>query len=204
MTSVHAVDRDAWRSPRRAATIVALLLAIVALVMRPAEANCIAHQPPNARFTPPAAVPLTWDCVVGGPLYEHERDWFIIAFKVTNAGQRRVDALKLQANVVDAFGEVLQTIPIVENAKLGHGDADGAVWAFRPGFDKNSVDHVAVYLLAVKYADGTIWSAEGRAPKTGPTPDPRARLRRFAIRWDTYDMSSEIAPSPSPSPTSSP
>lgn len=144
---------------------------------------------------------MTWDCVTGGPLYDHETSWFIVTFKATNTDARRVAAMKLQANFVDAFGDVLRTVPIVENARLGNGDSDGAVWAFRPAVDKNSLDHVAFYVLAVKYEDGSLWHYAGPPPKSGPTPAPRAGLRRFPITTLNYDMGSVIAPSPSPSPS---
>lgn len=107
------------------------------------RANCIAHQPPNMRFTPPANLPLSWNCVTAGPLYEHERRRFLITFNVTNHGTKRTGALKMQANIVDTFGDILMTVPIVETARLGNGDSDGAVFAFRPPFPAKSVDHVA-------------------------------------------------------------
>jgi hypothetical protein len=190
-----------WRMTR---VIVAYVIFIVVSTATPARANCIAHQPPNARFIAPPGLQMTWECVTGGPLYDHERDWFIITFKATNTDTRRVQAMKLQANVVDAFGDVLRTVPIVENARLGTGDSDGAVWAFRPTVDTNSIDHVAFYVLAVKYESGPVWTYPGPSPRSGPTPSPRAKLQRFSIGGLNYDMGGVIAPSPSPSPTSTP
>jgi hypothetical protein len=125
-------------------------------------------------------------------------------FKATNTDVRRVQAMKLQANFVDAFGDVLRTIPIIENARLGTGDSDAAVWAFRPAVDKNSLDHVAFFVIAVKYEDGSLWRAPGDAPKAGPTPAPSARLRRFPMTGMNYDMGSVIVPPPSPTPFPSP
>jgi hypothetical protein len=179
------------------------LVSSIALVA-PAWANCIAHQPPNAIFPAPRGPELQWTCVTGGPLFGHERNWYLVTFKVTNAGERRTAALKLQANLVDAFGDVLLAIPIVENAKLGTGDSDAAVWAFHPRIDPNSIDHVAFGVLAVKYVDGDVWTNPASPLKAGPTPAPEAALRRFSIAWDTYDMSDVIAPKPSPSPSPSP
>ena|ERR1700680_2608611 len=165
-----------------------------------ASANCIAHQPPNMQFTPPPDLQLKWDCVTAGPLYEHERRWYIVTFKVTNEGTRRTEALKMQANIVDTFGEVLLTVPVIDNAKLGQGDSNGAVFAFHPTFSPNSVDHVNFFVLAVKFADGSVWK-NPLVPKSGPTAGGNVALQRFPMRWDTYDIGSEIAPSPSPYPT---
>jgi hypothetical protein len=183
---------------------VAFALFIILSLAAPARANCIAHQPPNAQFIPPPSLQMTWECVTGGPLYDHERNWFIVAFKATNTDTRRVQAMKLQANVVDAFGDVLRTVPIVENARLRTGDSDGAVWAFQPAVDANSIDHVAFYVLAVKYESGSVWTHPGPPPKSGPTPAPRAKPQRFSITGLNYNMGDVIAPSPSPSPTSTP
>jgi hypothetical protein len=152
--------------------VAALAVLTVAGLAGPAAANCIAHQPANAQFNPPAGLQINWDCVTGGPLYDHEREWFIVTFKATNTDARRIAAMKLQANFVDAFGDVLRTVPIVENARLSTGDSDAAVWAFRPTVDKNSLDHVAFYVIAVKYEDGSLWNAPGSEPKAGPTPAP--------------------------------
>jgi len=175
------------------------LLSLVALAGI-ASANCIAHQPPNMQFTPPAGLPLKWDCVTAGPLYEHTRRWYIVTFKVTNEGARRTQALKMQANIFDTFGDVLLTVPIVDNANLGQGNSNGAVFAFHPPFAPNGVDHVVFYLLAIKYADGGVWKNPVE-PKSGPVAGGQVALQRFPMRWDTYDIGSEIVPSPSPSPT---
>ncbi|MFN2460543.1 MAG: hypothetical protein ABR591_07640, partial [Candidatus Velthaea sp.] len=166
----------------------------------PAQANCIAHQPANALFTPPSSLKMTWECVTGGPLFEHKRDWFIVTFKATNNDPRRVEAMKLQANFVDAFGDVLRTVPIIENARLRTGDSDAALWAFKPATDSNSLDHVALYVVAVKYADGSLWKAAAPAPKAGPTPSPRMRLTRFAMTRMNYNIGDVIVPPPSPTP----
>jgi hypothetical protein len=200
----HFIDAAALRVCRRLTLVVVFAALTVAGLAGPAAANCIAHQPANAQFTPPAALQMTWDCVTGGPLYEHEHEWFIVTFKATNADPRRVQAMKLQANFVDAFGDVLRMIPIVENARLSTGDADAAVWAFRPTVDKNSLDHVAFYVIAVKYEDGSLWRAEGPEPKAGPTPAPGARLRRFPMTGMNYNMGDVIVPPPSPTPFPSP
>ncbi|MGD0473872.1 MAG: hypothetical protein ABSB70_11775 [Candidatus Velthaea sp.] len=185
---------------RRLAVGVLFAAVAVAALREPARANCIAHQPANAQFTPPPGLQMSWDCVTGGPLFEHERAWFIVTFKATNTDQRRVQAMKLQANFVDAFGDVLRTIPIVENARLGTGDSDAAVWAFRPTIDKNSLDHVAFFVIAVKYEDGSLWRSSPPEPRIGPTPAPSAGLRRFAMTGMNYDMGSVIVPPPSPTP----
>jgi hypothetical protein len=182
------------------------VLFLVLMLAAPAatvSANCIAHQPANMRFTPPADLPLSWSCVTAGPLYEHERRYFLVTFKVTNHGEKRTEALKMQANVVDTFGDVLLSVPIVESAHLGKGDSDGAVFAFRPPFPANSVDHVSFYVLAVKWSDGTVWKAPA-PPKTGTIAGAGVALQRFSMRWNNYDIGSEIVPSPSPSPTRSP
>jgi len=159
-------------------------------------ANCIAHQPANMVFTPPP-LPLAWDCVTAGPLYEHERTWYLVTFRVTNQGAKRTAAFKLQANVMDTFGDILLSVPITETASLGRGDADGAVFAFHPPFPRGSVDHVAFAVLAVKYADGSVWKSPEQL-KTGPEPGAAARLSRFPITGLNYDMGSVIVPSPSP------
>lgn len=166
----------------------------------PAAANCIAHQPANAKFTPPSGLSFQWDCVTAGPLYEHERRWYLVTFKFTNVGQLRTEAVKMQANLVDAFGEILLSIPIIENARLGNGDADGAVWAFRSPVDPHSVDHVNFFVLAAKFVDGTLWTSPHASPKIGPTPGPRADLRRFSMAGN-YDIGSVINPTPGPRPT---
>ncbi|MEO6990949.1 MAG: hypothetical protein ABI346_03270 [Candidatus Baltobacteraceae bacterium] len=176
------------------------LAALVALGA-PATANCIAHQPANAVFSPPAALQLQWDCVTAGSLYDHAKRWYILTFKATNADQRRLVAMKLRYDLVDAFGEILMTVPVVENAKLGNGDSDAAVWAFHPQVDPNSIDHVAFHVLAAKFDTGPPWTSSAALPSPGPTPAPRAGLQRFPIHWNTYDMGSVIAPSPSPSPS---
>jgi hypothetical protein len=192
------------RALRWLSVTAALALIAIARLAGPANANCIAHQPANAQFTPPPGLQMSWDCVTGGPLYDHERDWFIVTFKATNTDPRRVQAMKLQANFVDAFGDVLRTIPIVENARLSTGDSDAAVWAFRPTVDKNSLDHVAFHVIAVKYEDGSLWHADGPQPKAGPTPAPSARLRRFPMTGMNYNMGDVIVPPPSPTPFPSP
>ncbi len=174
-------------------------IGVIAFLGKAALANCIAHQPRNTVFTPPD-LPFQWDCVTAGPLYEHERSWYLVTFKVKNQGQRRTVALKMQANIMDAFGDVLLSVPIIENANLGNGDSDGAVWAFHPPFSYHSVDHVSFEVLAVKFADGTVWK-NPKELKTGPEPEARARLQRYAITAMNYDMESVIAPSPSPTPT---
>jgi hypothetical protein len=74
-------------------------------------------------------------------------------------------------------------------------------WAFRPTVDKNSLDHVAFSVIAVKYEDGSLWRDPGAEPKMGPTPAPSARLRRFSITGMNYDMSDVIVPPPSPTPS---
>jgi len=163
-----------------------------------AFANCIAHQPANMVFTPPA-LPLSWDCVTAGPLYEHERNWYLVTFKVTNRGEKRTAAFKMQANMIDTFGDVLLSVPIVETANLGSGDSDGAVFAFHPPFPHKSVEHVTFALLALKYADGNVWK-NPVAMKTGPELGAAARLQRFPITALNYDMGSVIVPSPTPSP----
>jgi hypothetical protein len=201
---MHFIDAVCFRAFRRLTVIAALAVIAIAALAGPAAANCIAHQPANAKFTPPAGLQMSWECVTGGPLYDHERERFIVTFKATNTDARRVQAMKLQANFVDAFGDVLRTIPIIENARLSTGDSDAAVWAFRPTVDKNSLDHVAFYVLAVKYEDGSVWHAEGAEPKVGPTPAPSARLRRFPMTGMNYDMGDVIVPPPSPTPFPSP
>lgn len=152
-----------------------------------ARANCIAHQPPNMRFEAPADLRLKWSCVTAGPLYEHSRRWYLITFKVTNAGPKRTQALKMQANVIDAFGDVLATVPITENARLGNGDSDGADFAFHPPFPANGVGR---------------WNHLARAgySKNGQGDGTDVALQRFPMRWDNYDISDVILPSPSPSP----
>jgi hypothetical protein len=199
-----STDAGHRRAFRRWPVAVAFAVVLSAGFASPARANCIAHQPANARFTPPPGLRMTWDCVTGGPLFDHERAWFIVTFKATNTDSRRVRAMKLQANFVDAFGDVLRMVPIVENARLGTGDSDAAAWAFRPTVDKNSLDHVAFYVIAVKYEDGSLWRAPGPEPKTGPTPAPAARLNRFSMTGMNYDMGSVIEPPPSPTPSPSP
>jgi hypothetical protein len=200
----HFIDAACLRALRRLPGGAIVALVAIAGLAGPARANCIAHQPANAQFTPPPELQMTWDCVTGGPLFGHERAWFIVTFKATNTDQRRVTAMKLQANFVDAFGDVLRIVPIIENARLGTGDSDAAVWAFRPTVDKNSLDHVALYVIAVKYEDGSLWHASGPEPKTGPTPAPNAGLRRFPMTGMNYDMGSVIVPPPSPTPSPSP
>ena len=182
----------------------ATLLAAIFALSTPALANCIAHQPANAVFTPPPQLQLTWDCVTAGSLYDHVKHWYILTFKATNADSRRLVAMKLRYDLFDAFGDVLQTIPIVENARLGNGDSDAAVWAFHPQVDPNSIDHVAFHVLAVKFDSGEPWTTTAPLPSPGPTLAPRAALQRFPIRWDSYDMGGVIAPTPSPSPSASP
>jgi hypothetical protein len=204
MRMPHFIDVAFLRAIRFLTIRAALAVSALAALAAPAAANCIAHQPANAQFTPPPNLQMTWDCVTGGPLYEHERDWFIVTFKATNTDSRRVQAMKLQANFVDAFGDVLRTLPIVENARLSTNDSDAAVWAFRPTVDKNSLDHLAFYVIAVKYEDGSLWHAEGPEPKAGPTPTPSARLRRFPMTGMNYDMGDVIVPPPSPTPFPSP
>lgn len=172
---------------------------LLATLCAPSLGNCIAHQPPNMRFTPPRELELKWECTTAGPLYEHARRWYIITLKVTNEGARRVQALKMQADIVDAFGDVLLAVPITENANIGQGNSDGAVFAFHPPFPPNSADHVNFYLLAVRYVDGGVWKS-ATEPKSGPALGARGALRRFPMRWDTYDIGSEIAPTPSPYP----
>lgn len=185
---------------RSSSPLFALLaIGIIAALGKAALANCIAHQPPNMVFSPPD-LPLQWGCVTAGPLYEHQRNWYLITFKVTNQGQRRTAAFKMQANIVDAFGDILLSVPIVENASLGNGDSDGAVWSFHPPFSYQSVDHVVFHVLAVKFADGTLWNSP-KEVKTGMLPSAHARLQRFAITGLNYDMGSVIAPSPSPTPS---
>ena len=183
---------------RRSLWALAAAVAMASIVSVPAWANCIAHQPADMVFKPPQGLALAWDCVTAGPLYEHERRWYVITFKVTNSGGRRTTALKLQADLVDAFGDVVLSVPIVENANLGTGHSDAAVWAFHPVVSPNSIDHVSFHVLAVKFADGTLWKNPAE-PKAGPTPPPRAALQRFSIT--EYDMGSVIAPSPSPTAT---
>jgi hypothetical protein len=155
------------------------------------------------RFTPPASLPLTWNCVTAGLLYEHQRRYFLITFKVTNDGEKRTEALKLQANIVDTFGDILLTVPIVEAARLGNGDSDGAVFAFQPPFPPKSVDHVSFYVLAVKWSDGSVWNAPA-LPKSGRSSGADVALQRYSMGWNNYDIGSEIAPSPSPSPSRPP
>jgi hypothetical protein len=125
-------DAVLFRAICRLPFILAVALVAIVGFASPARANCIAHQPANAQFTPPPNLQMTWECVTGGPLFGHEREWFIVTFKATNTDPRRVSAMKLQANFVDAFGDVLRTIPIIENARLGTGDSDGAVLGFSP------------------------------------------------------------------------
>jgi hypothetical protein len=168
-----------------------------------AQASCIAHQPPNMRFTAPADLPLSWSCVTAGPLYEHERRWFLITFKLSNHGAKRTEALKMEANIYDTFGDILMTVPIVEAARLGNGDSDGAVFAFHPPFTPKSVDHVTFSVLAVKWSDGTVWKTPN-PPKTGTMLGADVALQRFSMRWDNYDIGSDIVPSPSPTPARSP
>jgi hypothetical protein len=200
----HLTDAAYHRALRRRPLGVILIVVAICGLASPTRANCIAHQPANAQFTPPPTLQMTWECVTGGPLFGHERAWFIVTFKATNTDTRRVRAMKLQANFVDAFGDVLRMVPIVENARLGTGDSDAAAWAFRPTVDKNSLDHVALYVIAVKYEDGSLWRAADPEPKTGPTPAPSARLTRFPMTGMNYDMGSVIVPPPSPTPSPSP
>jgi len=182
---------------------VAACLTVALAASMPAWANCIAHQPRNMEFVPPKDLPMRWDCVTAGPLYEHTRKWYIVTFKVTNQGPRRTEARMMQANIVDTFGDVMLSVPITDNANLGRGDSNGAVFAFHPPFSPNSVDHVNFYVLAVKFTDGSIWKSAD-TPKTGPIASGQVALQRFPMRWDTYDIGSEIAPSPSPYPSRTP
>jgi len=156
-----------WRRPIQSlkitglSTIVAVAAAIVATAASgaAARANCLAHQPANMRFTPPDGLGLSWECTTAGPwVYNRGRDWYFITFKVTNHGARQANALKLQANLVDAFGDVLLTVPITESAQLDDGQSDGAVYAFHNPVPANSIDHVDFMVLAVSYADGSVWA----------------------------------------------
>ncbi len=183
---------------------VVLTALSVALLTAAASANCVAHQPPNMRFTPPAGLALQWKCLAAGPLYEHERRWSIVVFKVTNTGAARTAAIKAQVNYIDAFGGILLSLPIVENANLSTGDSDGAVFAFHPPFPPNSVDHAVFYVLAVKFADGHVWHNSEHPPKGGTAAGSQIALRRYPLHWDSYDIGSTIVPSPSPSPSPTP
>jgi hypothetical protein len=154
----------------------------------PASANCIAHQPAEMQFTPPDNLGLQWECVTAGPwglnngpwAYNNGSDWYFITFKVTNENARRTEALKMQANMVDAFGDILLTVPIAEEAQLGRGNFDEAVFGFHNPVPSTSISHVDFSLVAVQYADGGVWQNPD-VPKTGPLAGPQIAIQRFPM-----------------------
>jgi hypothetical protein len=105
---------------------------------------------------------------------------------VTNEGDRPVNAVKLQADMVDSFGDVILTIPISENAPLGQGGVDGAVFAFHSPVPPSSIDHVNFAVLAVRFDDGSVWS-NADLPQRGPVADQVA-LRRYPMIYSVLDF----------------
>jgi hypothetical protein len=124
--------------------------------------------------TPNDASPLSWNCPAG---FAKQPYWFALFFDLQNQTVRRTSAVKMQANLVDAFGDIVQTWSFTENANLGSGDLDTAIWNVRESSAVQSSDHVDLYVLAIKYQDGSVWRSP-TTPKVGPTPGPDDRFSR--------------------------
>jgi hypothetical protein len=116
-------------------------------------------------------------------IYNRGRNWYFITFKATNEDSRQVQALKVQANFVDAFGDILLTIPFSENVQLSQGGSDGAVFAFHSPVPPNSINQIDFSALAVRFADGSVWQ-DADVPEIGPIADASVALKRFPIYYD--------------------
>lgn len=103
--------------------------------------------------------------------------WFNLNFTARNTSPKRTVAVKLQANLLDAFGSIVETWPIVENTSLGTSDEDMATFGVRKSAAVQSVKSIDLYLLAIKYEDGSVWTSDLH-PHVGPTPAPNEKLQR--------------------------
>lgn len=123
----------------------------------------------------PADASLAWPWKV----YYSNDYWFNVVFSLQNTSGKRTAAVKMQANLVDAFSTVLETWPIVESAKLSSGDIDHATWAVRCSDPVTAgIDHVDLYVLAIKYDDGSTWQTSNPAPPIGPMPPADSHFMR--------------------------
>ena len=107
---------------------------------------------------------------------------FGVDFDFKNDDARRTKALKLRLDLLDTFGDLIETWPITENTSLGFGDIDRAHFARRAGTLGSSVSKVNLYVVAIAYDDGTVWENPMAVPSPGPTPpDDETGVRKMPI-----------------------
>jgi hypothetical protein len=152
------------------ATAVLMLAALV-----PALADC----PQSKTKLLPSDAPIGLMCSSFGPNGPNN-DRFDLRVYLTNRGALKTTAVKLQANMFDAFGSLVRTWQFDEPMGLDPGTTnyDNALYGQRMLPEIQTVDHVQLYVLGVAYADGTTWTTTLK-PDVGPTPIPDDHFHRL-------------------------
>ena len=141
----------------------------------PASADC----PQSKTTLLPSDAPIGLMCSSFGPNGAGSETRFDLRVYLTNRGKAKTTAVKLQANMFDAFGTLVGTWQFDEPMGLdpGTSDYDNALYGQRMLPAIQTVDHVDLYVLGVAYADGTTWSTPVK-PDVGPTPIPEDHFHR--------------------------
>ena len=129
----------------------------------------------------PADAPIGLACSSYGPNGTASEPRFDMRVYLTNVGKAKTTAVKLQANMFDAFGTLVRTWQFDEPMGLDPGttDYDNALYGQRMEPAIQTVARVDLYVLGVAYADGTTWTAPIKAPAVGPTPAPEEHFHRY-------------------------
>ena len=140
----------------------------------PALADC----PQSKTHLLPSDAPIGLMCSSFGPNGTNG-DRFDLRMYLTNNGKAKTTAVKMQANMFDAFGTLVQTWQFDEPMGLDPNTTnyDNAPYGQRMLPAIQTVDHVDLYVLGVAYADGTTWTTATK-PDIGPTPVPDDHFRR--------------------------
>ncbi len=149
--------------------------AVVALALAaPAVADC----PQSKTKLLPADAPIGLMCSSFGPNGPNA-DRFDFRMYLTNLGKAKTTAVKLQANMYDAFGSLVRTWQFDEPMGLDPGTVnyDNALYGEHMIPAIQTVDHIDLFVLGVAYVDGSTWTTTAK-PDVGPTPVPDDHFRR--------------------------
>ena len=155
--------------------LAASAIALVAAVLPASAASC----PQSKMNVLPSDAPIGLMCSSFGPNGANG-DRFELRVYLTNHGKAKTTAVKLQANMFDAFGTLVRTWQFDEPMGIapGSADYDNALYGQHMIPAIQTVDHVDLYVLGVAYADGTTWTTAIK-PDVGPTPSPDDRFHRL-------------------------
>ena len=156
-----------------------ITLAATAVVALASAVPALADCPQSKTTLLPSNAPIALMCSSFGPNGTSAEPRFDLRVYLANRGNVRTTAVKLQANMFDAFGTLVESWQFDEPMSLDPGttDYDNALYGQRMEPAIQTVDHVDLYVLGVAYADGTTWTTTAK-PEVGPLPGPDDHFRR--------------------------